>query len=137
MEIRHFRYTSVQSISKWERDDRTRRMPPSLECEHLKGGSRYRVRLHASRKVVTRVFGCRIIVVLVDWLHEVHWDAREGHVQAAHDQWSSNQNDKNDEQGEVNDREADDPSLTKLGLLHGVDWWANLTAVVAVSQVLI
>lgn len=57
-------------------------------------------------------------------------------LQVANDKRGSNKDDEKDKHDEVKDREADDPSLTKFGLLEGVDRWANLTAIGIVSQIL-
>jgi len=68
----------------------------------------------------------RVVVVETSWLDELVWNAWQGRKEAACDDWTNDQDDEKDEQGEEHDGVANNATSSELRLLEGVDWRANL-----------
>jgi hypothetical protein len=61
-------------------------------------------------------------------LHEFHGYFGKALEVGRRDDGPGDQEDEDDEHDKVEDRVADDPSLSQLGLLERVNRWSNLTA---------
>lgn len=90
---------------------------------------------HSTRKVVSCVDAGRVVVILIDWLHQLH-PARVTdtvsellcHTHVPDNKRSGNQHDEKNKHGEIKDGIADNTTSSKLGLLQGINRWTDLPA---------
>jgi hypothetical protein len=78
--------------------------------------------------------GRRVIVVEANRLEKVHWNFEVEHKIPASDDRARNQGNEDDQNNEVENGIADDPTLTKLRLLERVDRRPDLTAAVMLAE---